>query len=77
MENDRECARTSYKYAEANNKRLYDKGDVKATDKYIYDNQKEDALEIVKKFHENRQLRVISIIKQCKVGMDGLMIELN
>ena len=50
-------------------------GDVKASSEYIYPNQKEDANQIMNVFY-TQEVRVISIVKKTKVGMDGLMIEL-
>jgi hypothetical protein len=41
---------------------------------YIFDNQKEDGRAICDKFYETN-VRVISIVKRTKVGMDGLIIE--
>lgn len=64
------------KSAEKKNKELFLTGDVKASCEYIYPNQKEDALMICDKFYKNANIRVISIIKRTKVGMDGLMIEI-
>jgi hypothetical protein len=67
----------------ANNKLKYLNGDVMASKEYTYENQKIDALQIIHMFFGNteeeeapRRLRVISIIKRTKVGMDGLMIEI-
>jgi hypothetical protein len=71
----REEVSQSYNSAEATNYRLFLEGDDKATSKYIYQNQKEDALAIVDKFYKNNR-RVISIQKKTKVGADGLMIEI-
>ena len=50
-------------------------GDRKATSEYIYDNQKEDAMNIVAEFYHNNR-RVVSITKKTKVGADGLIVEL-
>ena len=41
-----------------------------------FENQIIDANQIISLFWGHTELRVVSIIKQCKVGMDGLMIEL-
>jgi len=64
-----------YNSAKATNNRLYLEGDVKGTSEYIYQNQKEDALNIVDIFYRS-ECRVISIQKKTKVGADGLMIEI-
>lgn len=45
------------------------------TDEYIYENQKEDALNIVNLFY-NHGRYVVAIQKKTKVGADGLMIEI-
>jgi hypothetical protein len=72
---DREYVINSYNTAVSGNKRLYSRGDDKATSEYIYPNQREDAMAIVDRFYVNK-LRVISIQKKTKVGADGLMIEI-
>jgi hypothetical protein len=73
---DRHVVETSYAAAEAENRRAYGrKQDVRATEKYIYDNQKEDATVVVHQFHANHR-RVVSVTKKTKVGADGLMIEI-
>jgi hypothetical protein len=73
---DRHVVETSYAAAEAENRRAYGrKQDVRATEKYIYDNQKEDANVVVYEFHANNR-RVVSVTKKTKVGADGLMIEI-
>ena len=77
MEDERECVRAAYDYARANNKMRYNNGSPDATEEYIFENQMIDANNIISEFYNERELRVISIIKQCKVGMDGLMIELS
>lgn len=71
----REAVLQAYKSAETENHRLYVEGDDKATAKYIFPNQIEDAYAIVDKFYKNNR-RVISIQKKTKVGADGLMIEI-
>lgn len=71
----REDVLQSYNSATATNHRLFLEGDDKATEKYIFENQMEDALNIVNKFYLNNR-RVISIQKKTKVGADGLMIEI-
>ena len=74
IEARREEVIQDYKSAEKSNHRKYLEGDEKATEEYIYPNQKMDANEIIKEFYKNGR-RVISITKKTKVGMDGLMIE--
>ena len=74
-EKQREYVVSSYNTAEKDNSLLYAKGDIKATEEYIYDNQKTDACNIVHTFY-NTNCRVISIQKKTKVGADGLMIEI-
>lgn len=70
----RELVVSSYANAIAENRLRYLEGDKKATSEYIYNNQKEDAVNIVNEFYANRR-RVVSITKKTKVGADGLMIE--
>uniref|UniRef100_A0A6C0HSP7 Uncharacterized protein n=1 Tax=viral metagenome TaxID=1070528 RepID=A0A6C0HSP7_9ZZZZ len=72
---NREIVFNDYNSASKKNKELFITGDVKASSEYIFDNQKEDALVICNKFYET-PIRVISIVKRTKVGMDGLMIEI-
>ena len=72
---NREIVYNDYQSAKKRNRELYIKGDVKSGPEYIYPNQIEDANIICNKFHEG-EVRVISIVKKTKVGMDGLMIEL-
>jgi hypothetical protein len=72
---DRELVLNSYRNAEIMNNRAFRSGDEKATEQYIFPNQKEDANKIVEEFYKNNR-RVVSITKKTKVGMDGLMIEI-
>ena len=72
----REIVLNDYQSASKKNKELFITGDVKASSEYIFDNQKVDAAEICNKFYETN-VRVVSIVKRTKVGMDGLMIELS
>lgn len=72
---NREIVLNDYQSATKKNKELFITGDVKASSEYIFDNQKEDATTICNKFYET-PIRVISIVKRTKVGMDGLMIEI-
>lgn len=69
----REDCHQSFLSSKATNKNRYLKGDVKATEEYIFDNQMSDADNIVSMFYENN-FRVISVQKKTKVGADGLMI---
>jgi len=71
----REIVLNDYRSAAAKNKEQFLMGDVKASSEYIFENQKEDAEVITNKFYDTN-VRVISIVKRTKVGMDGLMIEL-
>jgi hypothetical protein len=64
-----------YNSATKKNEEAYRNGDVKASMKYIYDNQKEDAAKICNYFY-TKQLRAISVVKRTKVGMNGLGIEI-
>lgn len=72
---NREIVINDYQSATNKNKESFLNGDVKASSEYIYGNQKEDATIICNKFFET-SVRVISIVKRTKVGMDGLMIEI-
>lgn len=72
---NREIVLNDYQSAIKKNKELFITGDVKASNEYIFDNQREDAIVICNKFYET-SIRVISIVKRTKVGMDGLMIEI-
>ena len=72
---NREIVLNDYQSATKKNKESYITGDVKASSEYIFPNQKEDATIICNKFYETH-VRVISIVKRTKVGMDGLMIEI-
>jgi hypothetical protein len=72
---NREIVLNDYQSATKKNKELFITGNVKAGSEYIYSNQKEDATIICNKFY-GTDIRVISIVKRTKVGMDGLMIEI-
>jgi len=72
---NREVVLHDYQSATIKNKESFNNGDVKTSSEYIFDNQKEDAIIICNKFYET-PIRVISIVKRTKVGMDGLMIEI-
>jgi hypothetical protein len=71
----REAVLQAYKSARAENHLRFLQRDDKATAEYIFENQKEDAINIVNKFYKNNR-RVISVVKKTKVGADGLMIEI-
>jgi hypothetical protein len=65
----------SYESASASNLVSYLEGNDKATAKYIFPNQIEDAWNIIHAFY-NHKRRAISIQKKTKVGADGLMIQI-
>jgi len=71
----RESVIQAYNSAKAENHLRYLEGDVKATEEYIFENQKWDANRIVQAFFDD-ECRVVSVSKKTKVGMDGLMIQL-
>jgi hypothetical protein len=71
----RENVLQAYRSAEAQNRLRFLEGDDKATEEYIFPNQKEDANNIVDMLYKEKR-RVISIQKKVKVGADGLMIEI-
>lgn len=73
---NREIVQKSYDIAIIKNKKLFKAGNPRGTEKYIFPNQKEDALNIVNIFDADRNIVVVSITKRTKVGMDGLMIEI-
>ena len=73
---NRRIVNNDYDSAVVINKEKNLAGDVKYGDEYIYDNQKRDAQNIVNMFY-NTDLRVISVIKRTKLGMDGLMVEIS
>ena len=64
----------AYENAKAENQVGFLKGDPKCTSEYIYKNQIDDAKNIVEEFRKG--LRIVSISKKTKVGMDGLMVEI-
>jgi hypothetical protein len=76
IEMNREIVMSDYNSAVLRNREMYLIGNVKATDEYIYPNQKIDAAIITDKFYQT-QTRVISIVKRTKAGMDGLTIEIS
>ena len=66
----RESVLSSYKTAENENHVKYLKGNAKATEQYIFSNQKEDAMKIVNTFY-NTTVRIAGIRKRTKlVPMD-------
>ena len=71
----REAVNLSYNSAKATNYVNYLEGDDRATEEYIYPNQREDANNIVDIFYRNKR-RIITVQKKTKVGADGLMIEI-
>ena len=72
---NREVVIKSYDLEVAINRKKFRSGDVKTSCEYIFQNQKEDASNIIQTFYTT-DVRVISIVKRTKVGMDGLMIEI-
>jgi hypothetical protein len=77
IESNREIVSLDYKSAFEKNHEMFMEGNVKATSMYIYPNQAEDAAKIIDMFYNNENIRVLSIFKKTKVGMDGLMIEVS
>jgi hypothetical protein len=75
IELNREIVSLDYKSANDKNQEMFLKGNVKATSMYIYPNQAEDSAKIIDIFYNSENIRVLSIFKKTKVGMDGLMIE--
>jgi len=73
---NREWVLQEYNTSVAKNKRNYLNNDVKASKEYTFPNQKEDGLRITNMFYQNPTLRVVSIVKRTKVGMDGLIVEI-
>lgn len=65
----------SYMTSMAENKTLYRNKDPKGTKEYIFNNQKEDSMNIVNTFITTN-IRAQSVVKRTKLGMDGLMIQL-
>ena len=72
---NRKIVLNDYTSAETRSNEMYAQGDAHAGKEYIYANQKEDACQIVARFCESN-VRVVSIMKRTKLGMDGLMIEI-
>jgi hypothetical protein len=71
----REEVLSDYNSAKIKHDRKFLEGEID-TEEYIYENQINDANQIVGLFY-NKKRRVISISKKTKVGMDGLMIEIS
>jgi hypothetical protein len=72
-QSQRNIVQLSFDLSEAKNKESYEKNNPKATKEYIFPNQKEDAMNIVEMFKQEK-CHVISVQKKTKVGADGLMI---
>jgi hypothetical protein len=70
----RKIVLNDYDSAVNNNTEKHLSGDPRYGVEYVYENQKKDASDIISKFHDT-DVRVISVVKRTKVGMDGLMIE--
>ena len=70
---NREAVSDSIRARQSENRRRFLRGDSTAGSEYIYQNQINDASEVVKQFYEDDR-RVISICKQTKVGANGFMI---
>jgi hypothetical protein len=75
IEINREIVILDYKSANDRNQEMFLIGNVKATSMYIYPNQVEDSAKIIDIFYSNKNIRVLSIFKKTKIGMDGIMIE--
>ena len=73
IESNRNLVRFAYQLAEQENDNDWKRGKSYATEKYIYPNQKSDAIHIVNKL---KHKCMVNIIKRTKVGADGLMIEI-
>lgn len=80
LEQNRNVVNHYYKAAESKYRFECLQKDPQSSEQYIYPNQREDALFITDIFYKNytkeNNIRVVSIIKRTKVGMDGLMIEI-
>lgn len=71
----RSLVQNSYNTAVSANSRRFKRGEPKATEQFIYPNQKEDAHAVVDMFYKLNR-RVVSVQKKTKIGADGLMIEI-
>ena len=67
---------TSYRASVADNTLKFRRNDINATDEYVYENQRIDAMNITDIFFKYNQKRIIIIKKKTKVGANGLMIEI-
>ena len=80
LNKNREYVLNSYNAAKSNFEGNCLRKDENSTEQYIYPNQIEDAMCISDIFYKNcignNNIKVVSIIKRTKVGMDGLMIEI-
>lgn len=65
---------SSYDSAVRKNQLAFVNDKPNATSEYIYKNQKEDAMNVLRLFY-GTNTRVVSILKRTKLGMDGLMIQ--
>lgn len=72
----REEVYQSFRAAETANYRAFLEGDDKATAQYIFENQREDALKVAKKFEDDPYCRIVSVQKKTKLGADGFMVYL-
>lgn len=73
---NRVVVNNDYESAELNNMEKHLNGSVKHGAEYIYANQKQDAVNIVNLFYKS-EVKVVSVLKKTKLGMDGLMIEIS
>jgi flagellar biosynthesis GTPase FlhF len=80
LNENREYVLSAYKAAETRFRYKCISKDENSTEQYIYRNQMEDAINISDIFYKNcignNNIKVVSIVKRTKVGMDGLMIEI-
>ena len=76
LEMNRTIVNNDYESAEVINNEKNLAGNVKYGECYIYENQKKDALNIISKFYQT-DIKVVSVLKRTKLGMDGLMIEIS
>ena len=81
LNKNREYVLSSYNAAKSNFEGNCLRKDENSTEQYIYPNQIEDAMFISDIFYKNcigtNNIKVVSIVKKTKVGMDGLMIEIS
>lgn len=72
---NREAVSSSFRAAEADNRRRFLRGDATAGSEYIFPNQMADAINVVSMLYED-DYSAISVIKKTKVGANGFMIAL-